>query len=205
MDPNANPPMDPKLKEVYDRVMGVSGGDTGAASQTLPTPQATQPTNTPTTPTASQPDATSASPLPSATPQAATSDTPPSPLLDVSLLSATPETTPVDAAPSQPTGAPTAATIPIPPATSVDLPQQPVAPTQSSESMDALKATMNMPSLAPQETVQIGLGGSPVAPTEKVKKKGVPPLLIIFGALIFLIAYAIFWARFFGLQLPFLP
>lgn len=179
MDPkqNANQPLDPQLQQVYDRVMGVNVSGQPA---TPPTPATSQPTPPPTAPTTE----------PTGEPTAPT--TPPMPENPVTPVPPV-ENPPTNPAPSQPT-----------PPMSPAVPQTDEG-SSTNPSTDALNVTMNMPNVVHRDTdtVKIGIGGSPVA-AAKAKGKGISPVILILGAFVFLIIYAIFWIRFFGYSIPFI-
>lgn len=218
MDPkqNGNQPLDPKLQQAYDRVMGVSlTGDPQASS---PQGQAAPASTTPIEPTAI-PAAPSLSPLdPMATPSMPDPMTtaPASPSLVGSATPTMPSAPPdpiagvspmvtVSLPPTEPSllpaAGPTVSVTPTP-----TLPEQP-APAAPMPAMpqDSLRATINIPVAHDNQTVKIGIGGSPVGVAAKVKGKGISPVILIFGAIAFLVVYGVFWVKFFGYSLPFMP
>jgi hypothetical protein len=238
MDPkqNSNPPLDPKLQQAYDKVMGVNLSDPSAGSGQVPTP---------TTPPATDPLASSSStppPDPMATPVMPSTTPPGDPMATPSM------TPPTDglAGPSMPPAAPSLGgndpmaagsttvniTMPTPPASPAGgspvttelsavasatpptpTPSMPTTPATTAApaiepppaAPDSMNATITMPAHHDTQTVKIGIGGSPVASHAKVKGKGISPVILIFGAIAFLAVYGVFWIKFFGYNLPFLP
>ncbi|MCL5438992.1 MAG: hypothetical protein M1268_03310 [Patescibacteria group bacterium] len=57
----------------------------------------------------------------------------------------------------------------------------------------------------PQTTMVNSPSSSFVAKPGKAKSGGFSPVLIIFGLLVFFAVYALFWVKFFGISIPFLP
>lgn len=189
MDPNQNTnppttpkPLDPKLQEAYDRVMGTSldqlqtpPSDPAPAS---PTPdQVTPPMPTPS-------DIPMTPPMPQPAPQDPAQPLVPQPVIptptDIPMTPSMPQPGPQDHGPAVQEALAT--------------PAQPAPPTES------LAATIPVAAVIPhsQETVTIG------QVTQQKTKKGISPLLIIFGGIVFLIVYVLFWVKIFGLPIPFL-
>lgn len=231
MDPkqNSNQPLDPKLQEVYDRVMGVNtNGDvvppTPAANPAPADP--TQPTTpVPADPTPMPPAASAMpadvlipqmTPMPTAAPIDVPLPTTPMPA-DPTMPTQAPMDTPATPLPAEPVvpelpvqpnpvpPVPTPATDPMPADPTLSPTQPPVTP-DTAPTPDSMNANLNMPQMSHhEETVKIGMGGSPVGVVTKPKGKGISPLILIFGAFAFLAVYAVFWVKFFGYSLPFLP
>ncbi|HYK08382.1 MAG TPA: hypothetical protein VEW42_02695 [Candidatus Eisenbacteria bacterium] len=237
MDPkqNSNPPLDPKLQQAYDKVMGVNLSDPAVPTTTPPTDPMATPVMPSTTPPV-DPMATSAgqsvpleapagSPLggasmpatPAVDPMATPSMTPPAADPMAAMSPAGPTTVnitmptppaspslggPVSAEPSTIVGATPPAAMPSIP--TPDVGQAPAANVPPA-APDSMNATITMPAHHDTQTVKIGIGGSPVASHAKVKGKGISPVILIFGAIAFLAVYGVFWIKFFGYNLPFLP
>ena len=229
MDPkqNMNQPLDPKLKAAYDRVMGVNltGAPTTDSGATAPAtvsptgvPVAVVPPAISPTPPAMPDISATISPLPTPTnpmsssmqsagmPQAAT---------DISINSPSPSVTPQNptiniSMPASPSlgGPATVPPTPVTPAADVAT-RTPVATLADPAKpvMDSMSATINIPvHHDSNETVKIGIGGGPVgSAVAKPHGKGISPVILVFGALAFLVVYALFWVKFFGYTLPFLP
>lgn len=223
MDPkqSSNPPLDPKLQQAYDKVMGVNLTDPSAPAGAVPvTPPGT--IQSPTSPTAdpavtppTPPVDPMATPIMPATPVStppvvdpmATVTPAPDPMTAVTPASSTSPVGPTVTVSVPPAIEPSSPTMPTPPATpdptlnpaSPGTIQSPAAP------QDSMSATITMPTHHASETVKIGIGGSPVAAVAKAKHKGgISPVILIFGALAFLVVYGVFWIKFFGYNLPFL-
>lgn len=223
MDPkqNSNQPLDPKLQEVYDRVMGTN------PSAGAPTPPSATDTTAvpPTMPTQPPMPATPAEPAMPTTPMAE----PPMPAMPTQTgdeSSSLPPVPPIPSVPPVPAEPPmnTPAQQPLPPMPDVTVPPTPpVSPTPSTDDTSTTPATplpsentdssntpadtmrATMPNVIQHaETIKIGMGGSPVSSGTTAKKKGISPFVLIFGAFAFLLVYAVFWVKFFGYSLPFL-
>lgn len=185
MDPKqTGKSLDPHLQAAYDRVMGL---DLSGNMQTNNTGnnQMPSPSNSPTLPQPPMPQPSVNEPP---VPQGPVTEPgmppiqpplPPQPIIPPAMPS-------LDQVHSA--GEPQAGNLPLPNTT----PQE-----------ESLHATMNVPS-HDTETVQIGLGGSPIAAETKTKGKGISPVILIVGAFVFLVVYVLFWVRFFNLPLPFL-
>ena len=158
MDQKSPNQLDPKLKAIYENVMG--GTATPNPTIQNPTPPIIQ------------------------SPVVSTSTVPIPPIQPVQPL--------------QPTISPVNATIPKPPILAAAPVTSPIQPTQSIPSPIA-NPYLSMRQTQPQPTASIQ---TPI-PTQK-KKMSKTILLIPLG-IIFLVAYAIFWIKFFGIKLPFLP
>lgn len=231
MDPKQNnQPLDPKLQQVYDKVMGTNLGDTSstpAAPNTSTTP-VTPPTS-PTTqtepvlpvadPTVPQPNPAMPEPPvmppvnPPTDPTLSNPQTPPEFAMPQPVdptipgvqpgISTMPEPTPsLPEMPTQPLVQDTSGTMATPPTDEV--PTNIPSGDPPAQPADTLQATMPHMNPHDTETVKIGMGGSPVAATVKSKGKGISPVILIFGAFAFLVVYAVFWVRFFGYNIPFL-
>lgn len=112
--------------------------------------------------------------------------------------------------PAMPTAAPTTQVAPVTPISASPTPAAVTTPpTESSTANPLPVAPVVMPHSA--ETVKIG-GGSPApdtsapTPTSATQgvKKGISPVIIIGGGIVFLIAYTLFWVKFLNIPLPFL-
>ena len=149
MDQKSPNQLDPKLKAIYENVMGGSA---------IPNPTIQTPT----------------SPI-SQSPVVSTNTVPIPPVQPVQ--------------PIQSPISPINPTIPKPPIVAA----APVTPVQPTQSIPSPRQTQPQPTASIQTSV----------PTQK-KKMSKTILLIPLG-IIFLVAYAIFWIKFFGIKLPFLP
>lgn len=94
-------------------------------------------------------------------------------------------------------------TIPVPATSTTPDPTTSVATTSA--------APTPPPVVMPHSTETVKIGGDGPAPATPVvaqaapqKKKGIPPLLIVVGAIVFLIVYSLFWVKFLNIPIPFL-
>ncbi|MCL5432792.1 MAG: hypothetical protein M1524_01605 [Patescibacteria group bacterium] len=86
---------------------------------------------------------------------------------------------------------------------------QPAAPQVFTPS-GASKPQVSNVSSAPQTTMvnspsSTSASSTFVSKPGNAKSGGFSPVLIIFGLLIFFVVYALFWVKFFGISIPFLP
>lgn len=247
MDPKSNSgqPLDPKLQETYDRVMGVSlsGGATPSDTTTPTTPTPTTPTPTPTQPDPTTPASPSDTTTPT-TPSPISTPEPTMPSTDTPTMPSNEPTVPTPSSPAEPTmptpsvseplggipsmptpsmpepAAPAAPTMPASPTMPMAPDQSPsptaptfmsdtpsIAPAPQDTKMESLQATASLPKTDGHtaDTITIGLGGSPVAAGTKTQHKGISPVILIVAAVSFLLAYGVFWVKFFNYSLPFLP
>lgn len=213
MDPKQNgQPLDPKLQEVYDRVMGTNAAGTPSQDPANIPPQPSQPTPPPADPMQAP---TPVVPVNPAVPPVTEPNSQPMPVSPVPDMPAQPEPmgTPLPTPDTTPTSMPGVPQMPTTPLPDTDDSQTGMnsAPSMPAEAVpahaaDTLNVTMSMPATHHEsETVKIGMGGSPVATAVKSKGKGISPMILIFGAFAFLVVYAVFWVKFFGFSLPFLP
>lgn len=223
MDPkqNSGQPLDPKLQEVYDRVMGTnpsaaastppSATDTTAVPSVMPTqppmPATPAEPSTPAVP-AAEPSMPAMPTAPTQTSDESSSLPPMPPIPSVPPVPAEPPVSTPAQSPLPPM--PDATVPPVPPTPSTDdastTPASPL-PAENTDSSNTPADTMHatMPNIIQHaETIKIGMGGSPVSSGTKAKKKGISPFVLIFGAFAFLLVYAVFWVKFFGYSLPFL-
>ncbi len=111
--------------------------------------------------------------------------------------------TPIPSAPSAtPTATTTVSVAPVPAASATASPQQPEQP---------LPVT---PVVMPHstQTVRVGGGATPVeatpAPSTGVvatsTKKGISPVILILGAVVFFLVYSLFWIKFLNVPVPFI-
>ncbi|HXS14973.1 MAG TPA: hypothetical protein VN711_02505 [Candidatus Saccharimonadales bacterium] len=245
MDPKQNPPLDPKLKEAYDRVMGFSVGDSSNSPQSSVAPVQT-PTDSSTLASPIEPastqgpeESTSESPIlppmpdplaPSTTPVApiVASDNPTLSLSDTPVTTTSSDVTapipnPLDTMPS-PDALSTDSTINSPvlqqdalttPTAAEPLPQPlsnpaevPPAPLPTPDTSmptspsapESLAATMPV-AVHATETIHVGATSGEV---KKTTKRGISPLVILFGGIVLLLAYVLFWVRVFNLPIPFI-
>ncbi len=189
--PQTNQPLDPKLKEAYDRVMGISLSDDHEAISPTPMPSS----------------------IPDVTTESHASIMPEQNMLDVNtqalpdpLAQSISQTTPILSTSPEPS-IPTVVsepTLPINPTLQQNIPQDP----QQDQNMQPLQSTVSLPKVSQHdtETINIGAEGSPVAVSMvSTKHKGISPIILIVAAVSFLIVYGVFWVRFFNYSLPFLP
>lgn len=101
------------------------------------------------------------------------------------------------------TPAPVAEPAPIVPAaepmaTQTPVTPQPVTPVELTSEPVPFQPTTSVESKMP-------INGFVAADANTQKKHGVSPVIIILGVIVFLVVYALFWVKFFGVSLPFLP
>lgn len=203
MDPKQTPQttLDPKLKEAYDRVMGTHG-----------TPP--QPSPAPTTgpspiggvtigPAMGKPEApTSPAPYPSTTTipafQPAT-PTIPTPTLPTTPAFAPTSPTPGIVTPNQPAIQPTPAIGVSPQPMAAPSPFQPMTP-QPANTM----GTVAMGAAQPQPAAMTA-GAKSHAFVASKKKSAISPVILILAGVVFAAVYTVFWVKFFGVKIPFLP
>jgi hypothetical protein len=189
MDPQKLSQLDPKLRDVYQRVMGttipeVKVSPVQTPTPPLPTEASAKPDNpNPVPPTQPQADPTPIQPLiPEPQPV-----TPPIP-------SPIPQSQPAINPQSEPQAIPTPEPISAQQATSSNFVQMnsevAAAPTAAAIPMQNFTAPAAIPPV-------------PTMPLKKKKNALVPVLFTIVG-LIFIAIYTFFWIRFFNLKLPFL-
>lgn len=157
MDPKTLQPIDPKLKETYERVMGTSLTPPPSAGQNPPPPP---PPVQPTPPIESKPPIQ---------PQ-------PQPKLYPPLQSNNNETPPL---------------------------QQPSP--QSTPLQHTEKEAVTPPPNTPLTTPVVSEVKNNPTETTTERKRRVPRVFLVLGGVVFLIAYAFFWLKFFNLSIPFLP
>ncbi|MDP2585609.1 MAG: hypothetical protein Q8P29_01880 [Candidatus Levybacteria bacterium] len=200
MDPQKLSQLDPKLREAYQRVMGVvipkPQSPTAQAQTPLPD-EASAKAGTP-IPSISQPEPES---IPTPTP---TSEPIPAPKIEPVAEPQAPPTVEPEPFLKQPPIS-ESATKPQPaiPQQEATPAPQPTNPTQQSSNFIQMNSEV---SAAPTPTQNFT---APVlqAPTVVLKKKGnmLIPAMIAITILVFIVVYGLFWARIFNLNLPFLP
>jgi len=89
--------------------------------------------------------------------------------------------------------------IPTPPKEPEKPFSQPIAPTP----INAAQSAANSPPAAPVHTVAHPSSGF-VAPHEE-KKSPISGTLLVIAGVVFLLVYTLFWLKWFGIALPFLP
>lgn len=177
MDPQKLSQLDPKLRDAYQRVMGtvIPEPQAPAQAQTPPPPPPPIPTPDPV-------------PVPQPTPQPEPIPTP-----VVEPVPAIQEPSPVPAVPpAQP-----------PPA----IPQ----PAESQPAINPQSQNSNFVQMSSEVTATPTAGNlnftAPIqAQTTTLKKKnGIMPILFGIVGFVFIVVYALFWAKIFNFKLPFLP
>lgn len=197
MDPKQNTQLDPKLQEAYNRVMGT---DTSVPHD--PTQPATPPTTTPvTTPPPADPGSIQ---MPAASDTPAIPPAPPTMPTDPTQSTPSDNTPPI--IPSTPQMPSTQVvpdpTSPTPPTPQVpqETPAQPAAPAPQ---------VPDLPEVPTQEVKKepetVHFSSTTSLSTSAKSKTKISPIILILGAVIFLVAYALIWIKVFGLQIPFLP
>lgn len=207
MDPKNTSALDPKLKEIYDRVMGTNLPPTPQAPQSLkpevsPAVAPTQQSNTPVKPTVSafQTLAPQTPPIPQppkfASPQVITPVPPPPASPSIMNKPVTTGPMPQLGFPQTPSQPPKPIVPPTP---------QPLQPVQQRPSIPPPLNQMAAPMMPPQ------MGTMPVnkplsAPSMGIKqKKGVPFVVWLSGAFVFILIWTFSWIKVFNYKLPFLP
>lgn len=107
---------------------------------------------------------------------------------------------------TQPSTTPNSPTSPIPVATPIGTSQN------TTPSLATPTSSPPSPIVMPHSTETVRVGGSAPAPSSstvdttvaKEKKKGISPVLIIVGAIVFLLVYTLFWVKFLNVPIPFL-
>ncbi|MBI2074803.1 MAG: hypothetical protein HYT83_03145 [Candidatus Levybacteria bacterium] len=114
-----------------------------------------------------------------------------------------PTSNPTAPEPVVPVSTPPANPIPKPTQSPMTNPVTPVAPQPAAQEPVMAVTPEPIPS-QPTASVEskIPISGF-VAPEQK--KHGISPLIIVLGMLVFFVVYALFWVKFFGVSLPFLP
>lgn len=200
MDPQKLSSLDPKLRDAYQRVMGT----------VIPKPQSPPEVQT-TPPSASEPSI----PEPTTTPPQSKSESTPTPTPTPEPIPtpniepvAEPQTPPAvkpepffkEPPVSEPVAAEPQPTIPQPETAPIPQPANPTQPTSNFTQMNSEV------SAAPTPTQNFT---APVLQTQTavLKKKGniLMPIMIAITMLVFVVVYALFWARIFNFKLPFLP
>lgn len=218
MDPKQNGQLDPKLQEVYDRVMGTDTSGPHDPSQRQPAaPQAATPppadpggiqmpsmSNTSTT-TPSSSIGTDMSQTPVQTPIPVIN-----PLSDTPITPPSSPVTPVVPSVMQDT------TTPIQPLPTPSPLQTPEPEKKDDTSTVTMQVTQPLADVAPAAGSQVTVSTQSSSQPETVhiststhasdkKKVKISPIILILGAAVFLVAYALIWVKVFGLQLSFLP
>lgn len=184
MDPQKLSQLDPKLRDAYQRVMGT----------VIPEPQApvaqaqasTPPPAPPVPPTPPTPDPI---PIPQPTPQPEPIPTP-----VVEPVPAVQEPSPVPAVP--PVQPPPAIPQPVESQPAINpQPQNSNFAQMNSEVTAVAPAAGNLNFTAPIQTQA----------TTLKKKNGMMPILFGIVGFVFIVVYALFWAKIFNFKLPFLP
>lgn len=227
-------PLDPKLQEAYNKVMSFSADPNAAPPipamqptdpKTMPQPMGAAPTSPLSTPTdplaqpqplASVPDPL-AQPQPMATPANPTMPTISDPTAMPQPMTTTPSTDPL--AQPQSTPQPLGQPAPADPQPALNTSQTSMGGSMFSTTPESAPVTPTMtsptPPAAPTATpgATVVINGTPTthdgqaAHGMSAKKKGgsMMPLLLVFGAIIFIALYAIIWVKIFNIQVPFLP
>ena len=162
MDQNSSQQLDPKLKEIYEKVMGAPN-----SSQNSAPPDSSQ--------------AKPASPPPPATVIA--NATPKNPLAPPPI----PTPPPIVPQPVQP----------VPPAQTMPTPAQ-------TQPMQAAVPGSVAPSFSLSHIQAPSATSMPTAGIPAEKKKSSKKVFLVIGGVIFLLIYAVFWVKVFGIKLPFL-
>ncbi len=211
MDPKQpSQTLDPKLKQAYDRVMGISLDDT-SSQQPISTTQVISPTPSVGTSNDSPGPTTNLTLTPSSQlPQDLTSQinaANPSSAQNPAEPTISPEAPAVSLAtnsttPTQDGSNFTTTTNPIPTLDSTPLPQKSPAVATPIEEVATHPTTFleSTTPLALKTEEKIGVGGF----VAEKRKKGLSPMLIIFAGIVLLIAYTLFWVKFFNFPIPFL-
>lgn len=231
MDPKQSTKLDPKLQEAFDRVMGTPTAP-GATTPTTPLPAANPlppKPNPVATPAAPMPipaikPVQAASTVPTAPHLPGTPIQPPMGQPVMPQVPSTPTMHPAAPMP-QPMSAqmpkPAVVSMPTPPITAAVKPAiaQPVMPPipqamqhpmppqittaqPQQPQMQAMHATA--PALAVAPAGEHGAGTPTHGFVAPKKKAAVSPVILIFGGIVFLLAYTIFWLKFFNVPIPFI-
>ncbi|MBI4080700.1 MAG: hypothetical protein HY430_02915 [Candidatus Levybacteria bacterium] len=200
MDPKAFPAsLDPKLKETYERVMGVNVKPQAGASPPPPSPQTpAAPGVAPSAQTGQQQD-----------PAAQMTATPPPDFMDTAKQSQSSVAEPQAQQPSIILPVPPPSTTSAPPALQPQplLPNSPLSttPVLPSQPQEAAIAGMTAPAATTQVniTTQQLPAEQPQSVPKKKKSGLVKTLLLFLGFVAFFLVYALVWVKVFNLTLPF--
>jgi len=181
--------MDPKQKAAYDTVMSSPIANANPAM----TPPTQPNLSTPSLPIGS-PQMSSGTTLPAAGSTAGLMDAPLQSQVGAVIQSAAPAVQPIQAPPVQPEATPVTSGPTITPFTQPQVSPQPgvnptaaVPPQQSTVHIDYM--------LKKPASSSVSFGK---------KKLGIPPVLYIVGCILFFVLYTLFWAKVFGLPIPYL-